>query len=147
MPRPVNPKPTMPTRARSGLDWFMLATRFLECSIAIFFISSPRNTPQSIPYQGWRRFAMLSNKSCYRCASAGLKMPTTSVRMTPPYDSDFFAFVESELYTAVLADSLDELGYRNQAMKESLRPVTSRHTFAGLARTIACMDQAYIPDR
>jgi 4-hydroxy-4-methyl-2-oxoglutarate aldolase len=65
--------------------------------------------------------------------------------MTPPYDSDFFAFIENELYTAVLADSLDELGYRNQAMKESLRPVTSRHTFAGLARTIACMDQAYIP--
>jgi regulator of RNase E activity RraA len=30
-------------------------------------------------------------------------------------------------------------------MKESLRPVTSRHTFAGLARPIACMDQAYIP--
>ena len=65
--------------------------------------------------------------------------------MTPPYDNDFFAFIENELYTAVLADSLDELGYRNQAMKESLRPVTSRHTFAGLARTIACMDQAYIP--
>src|ERR1039458_3912262 len=35
--------------------------------------------------------------------------------------------------------------HRNQAMKESLRPITSRHTFAGLARTIACMDQAYIP--
>ena len=72
-------------------------------------------------------------------------MHPLSPNSTPVCDTQMLSFIEETLYTAVLSDSLDELGYRNQAMKESLRPMTSRHTFAGIARTIACMDQAYIP--
>jgi regulator of RNase E activity RraA len=58
---------------------------------------------------------------------------------------ELFARVEAELYTAAVSDSLDELGIRGQAMHEYLRPVTSKHCFAGWARTISCMDVHYVP--
>src|SRR5262249_19621184 len=49
-------------------------------------------------------------------------------------------FVEQNLYTAVVSDSLDQLGVRQQAMREYLRPVHTRCKFAGWARTITCSD-------
>ena len=49
------------------------------------------------------------------------------------HDPDLCAFAEQELYTAVVSDSLDELGVRNQAMREYLRPLHARCTFAGWA--------------
>jgi 4-hydroxy-4-methyl-2-oxoglutarate aldolase len=49
-------------------------------------------------------------------------------------------FVERHLYTAVVSDALDQAGARNQAMAERIRPVHSRTTVAGWARTIACAD-------
>jgi len=61
------------------------------------------------------------------------------------HDLDLCAFAEQNLYTAVVADSLDELGVRNQAMREYLRPVHARCTFAGWARTISCVDIYHIP--
>ena len=54
-------------------------------------------------------------------------------------------FAQSHLYTAVVSDSLDQLGVRNQAMREYLRPVHNRCTFAGWARTISCSDIYHIP--
>lgn len=55
--------------------------------------------------------------------------------------------VENTLYTAAVADALDELGYRNQAMSAALRPVGSTASFAGWARTIACVDVFHVgPD-
>ena len=38
-------------------------------------------------------------------------------------DLELCRFVEQNLYTAVVSDSLDQLGTRNQAMREYLRPV------------------------
>jgi len=61
------------------------------------------------------------------------------------HDLDLCALAEQKLYTAVVADSLDELGVRNQAMREYLRPVHARCTFAGWARTISCVDIYHIP--
>src|SRR2546422_11386167 len=61
------------------------------------------------------------------------------------HDLDLCAFAEQNLYTAVVADSLDELGVRNQAMREYLRPVHARSTFAGWARTISCADIYHTP--
>src|SRR5207244_10271804 len=61
------------------------------------------------------------------------------------HDLDLCAFAEQNLYAAVVADSLDELGVRNQAMREYLRPVHVRCTFAGWARTISCADIYHIP--
>jgi 4-hydroxy-4-methyl-2-oxoglutarate aldolase len=57
-----------------------------------------------------------------------------------------FQEIESKLYTAVVADALDELGYRDQAMREYLRPLSPEATFAGWARTIQCQDMFYVPD-
>jgi len=51
---------------------------------------------------------------------------------------------EDTLYTAVVSDSLDQLGIRHQAMRENLRPVHPRCKFAGWARTIACSDVYHV---
>ena len=62
-------------------------------------------------------------------------------------DIELCEFVERTLYTAVVSDSLDQLGVRQQAMSEYLRPVHKRCKFAGWARTIACSDVYHVvPD-
>lgn len=61
-------------------------------------------------------------------------------------DLDLFHHIESLLYTAVLADSLDEMGYRDQAMRETIRPVSGDRVFAGRARTVLCMDVYHVGD-
>lgn len=55
-------------------------------------------------------------------------------------------FVENNLYTAVVSDSLDQLGARNQAMREYLRPLYAACKMAGWARTITCSDLYHIPE-
>lgn len=54
--------------------------------------------------------------------------------------------METHLYTAVVADCLDELGYRNQAMREYMRPLAREFRFAGWARTIAYADAYHIAE-
>jgi 4-hydroxy-4-methyl-2-oxoglutarate aldolase len=60
-------------------------------------------------------------------------------------ESTLLQFVEEQLYTAVISDSLDSLGARDQAMREYLRPIHDRCVFAGWARTMLCVDTAEIP--
>lgn len=50
-------------------------------------------------------------------------------------DPDFLAQLGSRLYTAVLSDSLDEVGYRQQAMRSSIRPLDDELVMVGFART------------
>jgi 4-hydroxy-4-methyl-2-oxoglutarate aldolase len=57
----------------------------------------------------------------------------------------FFQRIERELYSAVIADSLDSLGYREQAMREYMRPLNPAFRLAGFARTMLCADMHYIP--
>jgi len=47
----------------------------------------------------------------------------------------FFQTIAKELYTAVLSDVLDGLGYRDQAMSPSIRPLDDERVMVGLART------------
>ena len=54
-------------------------------------------------------------------------------------------FAEQHLYTAVVSDSLDQLGVRHQAMREYLRPLPGAKPMAGWARTIQCADLYHIP--
>ncbi|MGH9722313.1 MAG: RraA family protein, partial [Bryobacteraceae bacterium] len=61
-------------------------------------------------------------------------------------DLEMFTHIQSNLYTAVVSDSLDDLGYRDQAMREHLRPLTPNCCFAGWARTLACMDLYHVQD-
>ena len=55
-------------------------------------------------------------------------------------------FAEQKLYTAVVSDSLDQMGIREQAMREYIRPLFPSCKFAGWARTIACSDLYHIPE-
>jgi 4-hydroxy-4-methyl-2-oxoglutarate aldolase len=74
-------------------------------------------------------------------------MSTSSIRVpATPSDIELFAHMESSLYTAVIADSLDELGYRQQAMRENLRPLFPDSCFAGWARTVACVDVFHVSE-
>ena len=53
-------------------------------------------------------------------------------------EAGWFSRVQSTLYTAAVSDLLDELGYRNQAMHQRLRPLLpdmKRCGFVGRART------------
>lgn len=71
---------------------------------------------------------------------------TASAEGASPADLELFAHLEATLYTAVISDALDDLGYRQQAMAEHLRPVGTDVKFAGWARTISCMDMYHVPD-
>ena len=62
------------------------------------------------------------------------------------HDIALCEFVEKTLYTAVVSDALDQLGARNQAMREFIRPVYPDARLAGWARTISCSDLYHIPD-
>lgn len=54
-------------------------------------------------------------------------------------DSDLFNFIKEHLYVAAVCDILDEMGYRNQAMHQRLRPLLpdmNNCGFIGRARTL-----------
>ena len=62
-------------------------------------------------------------------------------------DAELFAFVKQHLYVAAVCDILDELGYRDQAMHQRLRPLLPdvRHCgFVGRARTARWMETDYV---
>lgn len=61
------------------------------------------------------------------------------------WDISVCEFAEQNLYTAVVSDSLDQLGVRGQAMREYLRPVHGNCKVAGFARTICCSDVYHLP--
>lgn len=55
-------------------------------------------------------------------------------------DLEMFSHLEQNLYTAVVADALDELGFHEQAMYPAMRPLSPDFRMAGWARTIRCED-------
>jgi regulator of RNase E activity RraA len=71
---------------------------------------------------------------------------TVSHETDTKWDIALCELVERTLYTAVVSDSLDQLGVRHQAMAEYLRPVHRQCKFAGFARTIACSDVYHVVD-
>lgn len=58
----------------------------------------------------------------------------------PTSDADRLDLVSSRLYTAVLSDVIDGLGFRDQAMDARLRPVWAGATVAGRAHTLLTVD-------
>jgi 4-hydroxy-4-methyl-2-oxoglutarate aldolase len=65
-------------------------------------------------------------------------------RPVAPADLELFTHIEKNLYTAVISDALDDMGIRDRAFKEHLRPVSPDLVFAGWARTVVCMDMHYM---
>lgn len=63
-----------------------------------------------------------------------------------PSETDLFDQLTSELYTAVLSDVLDGLGYRDQAMTSDIRPVFAGAKLVGRAHTILSSDIYHTPD-
>jgi 4-hydroxy-4-methyl-2-oxoglutarate aldolase len=62
-------------------------------------------------------------------------------------DTELFVFIKQNLYVAAVCDLLDELGYRNQAMHQRLRPLLpdpENCGFIGRARTFRWMETDYI---
>lgn len=60
-------------------------------------------------------------------------------------DLELFSQIEKHIYTAVISDSLDELGYRHQALREFIRPLSPNDRFAGRARTFSYVDIYHLP--
>ena len=64
-------------------------------------------------------------------------------------DEGLFSFVKRNLYVPVVCDILDELGFRNQAMHQRLRPLLpniKQCGFIGRARTFRWMETDHISD-
>lgn len=64
-------------------------------------------------------------------------------------DEELFSFVKLNLYVPVVCDILDELGYRNQAMHQRIRPLLpniKQCGFIGRARTFRWMETDHVSD-
>ena len=64
-------------------------------------------------------------------------------------DAEMFSFVKEHLYVAAVCDILDDLGFRNQAMHQRLRPLLPDPRacgFVGRARTIRWMETDYVTE-
>ena len=60
-------------------------------------------------------------------------------------DKELFAWIREHLYVAAVCDILDELGYRNQAMHQRLRPLDENcSTIVGRARTMRWLEVDHI---
>jgi 4-hydroxy-4-methyl-2-oxoglutarate aldolase len=57
-----------------------------------------------------------------------------------------FSLIQGNLYSAVIADILDELGLRNQALNHNIRSLEPSSKLVGRAYTILAMDTVEIPD-
>lgn len=53
---------------------------------------------------------------------------------------EIYRVLEDKLYTAVVSDVLDSMGYRDQVMRADLNPVLPGSVIAGRARTILAVD-------
>ena len=60
--------------------------------------------------------------------------------------SDYYQLIEDELYTAVLADVMDSLGYQRQCMCADIRPLYSEAKVVGRAATMLAADVYHEPD-
>lgn len=54
--------------------------------------------------------------------------------------------IKETLYAAVIADILDEMGYRNQVMDAAIRPIQDDAIFVGKARTMLAIPEFHIPE-
>lgn len=64
-------------------------------------------------------------------------------------DREILGFVAQHLYVAAVCDILDDLGYRNQALHQRLRPLLPDRAacgFVGRARTIRWMETDYVDE-
>jgi regulator of RNase E activity RraA len=59
--------------------------------------------------------------------------------------SQYYDMIEEKLYTAILADVMDSLGYRNQVMRYDIRPIYDSAKIVGRAATMLGVEAYTIP--
>ena len=59
---------------------------------------------------------------------------------------EYYALIEEKLYTAVLADIMDSLGYPHQIVQHEIRPLYPEAKVAGRAATMLTADVYQIPE-
>ncbi len=68
--------------------------------------------------------------------------------MDQAQEKQIFEWMVAKLYTGVICDTMDELGFRNQAMRENIRPLpdAGKQPIVGRAKTILSVDVFHVPD-
>ena len=61
-------------------------------------------------------------------------------------DTELFDMMEKELYAAVLSDALDAAGYREQALRHTIRPLYPDAIVVGRAMPVLCVEVYEMPD-
>lgn len=61
-------------------------------------------------------------------------------------DTELFDLMEEQLYAAVISDALDASGYREQALRHTVRPLHPQAIVVGRAMPVLCVDVYEIPD-
>lgn len=61
-------------------------------------------------------------------------------------DTELFDMMEESLYAAVISDALDAAGFREQAMRHTIRPLLPETVVVGRALPVLCLDVYEIPD-
>jgi 4-hydroxy-4-methyl-2-oxoglutarate aldolase len=62
------------------------------------------------------------------------------------YDAAYLDRIAEHLYSSVLADILDDLGYRQQALDHEVRPLYNGAKVAGRAATMLAVEVSKLPD-
>jgi 4-hydroxy-4-methyl-2-oxoglutarate aldolase len=62
------------------------------------------------------------------------------------FNTEYYSQIEDKLYTAVLADVMDSVGYRSQIVRHDIRPLYPEAKVVGRAATMLTADVYHIPD-
>jgi len=62
-------------------------------------------------------------------------------------DTELFDMMEEQLYAAVISDALDAAGFREQALRHTIRPLLPETVVVGRAMPVLCLDVYEIPDK
>ncbi len=62
-------------------------------------------------------------------------------------DTELFDMMEEQLYTAVISDALDAAGFRDQALKHTIRPLLPSTVVVGRAMPALCLDVYEVPEK
>ncbi|MFZ4453713.1 RraA family protein [Salibacterium aidingense] len=60
--------------------------------------------------------------------------------MKSDFSPDYYEKIKERLYSAVISDVLDSMGYRNQTLIPSIRPISRDMSITGRARTVQAAD-------
>ena len=96
-------------------------------------------------FQPESRFRFLHSSICAKFEYMNNQSDRFLRKPATEEDQKLFRFIEEHLYTAVISDSLDEVGYKEQALREYIRPLSPDAKFAGWARTFSYIDVYHVP--